>query len=202
MPLSSIDRVRSLIGDMNKSAVNEDVSRGDGATTVFQLDMFPVRTGSLTIYVTGVAKPSATSTPTLGTFDLTGSAPAQGDMIVATYQYNTLSDDEIQSTIDTVSGTIGDHILLAASIAARGLAGNYARFFAYTQGDKSVNKDKLADKLISLAESLQEAYTTTITNGNWNMTKATGDSSGTAFDGYDTASSNPPPSDYNQWGQW
>src|SRR3990167_1753977 len=155
MPLNSIEKVRSLVGDMNKAIVYEDVARGDGSATQFQLDMFPVRTGTLTIYKTGLAVTSATSSVLLGTFDLTGSAPANGDVLQATYQYNALSDDEIQACLDIASaaGTI-----LAASYAARALAGNYARFFAYTQRNKSVNKDKLSDKLLAIAESLEKAY--------------------------------------------
>ena len=187
MALTDIERVRSLIGDMAKSAVQEDVARGDGATTIFQLDMFPVRTGTLSIIVTGVVKISATSSVLLGTFDLTGSAPSAGDQVLATYQYNALSDDEVQNCLDLASGA---GTILAASYAARALAGNYARFFAYTQGDKSVNKDRLADKLIALAESLEEAYTNNITLAGIDMAIASFDDSGTAFDGYDTGVAN------------
>lgn len=195
MPLSSINAVRSLIGDNDKSAINEDVSRGDGVSTQFQLDMFPVRTGSFSVFVTGVAKPSATCIIALGVIDLTGSAPPGGDVIVATYQYNALSDQEIQACIDIASA--GGN-LLAASYACRGLAGNYARFFSYTQGNKSVNKDNLSKKLLDLAESYEDAYENNIKLAGLTVTVMRFDDSGTAFDGFDTGSAN----NYVSTGTW
>jgi len=185
MPLTGVEPVRSLIGDNNKASINERVASADGNTFTFQLDMFPVRTGSLTVFNTGVSV-SASANFQLGIFQMTNSAPAAGNQIIATYQYNALSDDEIQACIDIASagGT-----LLAASYAARALAGNYARFFAYTQGDKSVNKDNLADKLLKLAESLEDAYQNNITIAGFTMSISRFNDSGTAFDGYDTASS-------------
>ena len=186
MPLGTVDRVRSLIGDLNKSAINEWVANGDGATTLFQLDMFPVRTGSVTFYQSGTVK-SATINLVLGTADTTGSAPAAGDKLVATYQYNALSDQEIEFYIDLASAAGS---MLAASFAARALAANYARFFSYTQGDKSVNKDNLSDKLLKLAESLETAYENGINLAGFTVTPTRFDDSGTVFESYDTASSN------------
>ena len=185
MPLSSIDIVRSLVGDMAKPSVQEDVARGDGVTTEFQLDMYPVRTGTLTVYNTGAAV-SASANIALGTFQLTNSAPVAGNFILATYQYNALSDQEIQSCIDLASAAGS---ILAASYAARSLAGNQARYFAYTQGDKSVNKNDLSKKFLDLAESLEEAYEKNIKLVGITMSMSTYDASGTNFDNYDTGSS-------------
>lgn len=193
MPLSAIDQVRSKIGDMNKSAVNEAVAQGDGVTTIFQLDMFPVRTGSVTWYRSGTVT-SASINLVLGTVDVTGSAPSVGDKLVATYQYNALSDQEIEDCISLASA---GGVLMAASYALRSIAANYARFFSYTQGDKSINKDRLADKLIALAESYEEAYE----NGGsfFGVTTMRFDDSGTVFDSYDTASSNNGWTSTNNW---
>lgn len=189
MPLTGTERLRSLIGDMPKRAVQEDVARGDGATTEFQLDMFPVQTGSLAVYSTGAAV-SASANIAQGFFQLTNSAPVAGNIILATYSYYALSEDECQSIIDSVSGAAGDRLFLAASIALRAISANNAKFFAYTQGDKSVDKNMQARKLMDLAESYQEAYEKSITIGSpTTITVTTFDDSGTAFDGYDTASS-------------
>ena len=193
MPLGSVDRVRTLIGDMNKSAIREAVANGDGATTLFQLDMFPVRTGSLSFFKSGTAVGSAVVNLVLGTVDVTGSAPLAGDRLVADYQYNALSDQEIEFYIDLASAA---GAILAASYAARGLAGNYARFFAYTQGDKSVDKDSLSDKLLRLAESFEDAAASKL--AGFAFTPTTFDDSGTPFDGYQTASANPP-TDTRYW---
>ena len=182
MVLSALEKVRSLVGDMSKIAITEEIARGDGVTTEFQLDMFPVRTGTLSVTVTGAAV-SASAAWLLGTFQLTNSAPAAGDLILATYQYNALSDDEIQNAIDLASG---GGTLLAASLAARALAGNYSRYFAYTQGDKSVDKDKISKKLLDLADSLENAHTKNIEAGGMTVTVMKFDDSGTAFDNYDS----------------
>src|SRR3990167_1847028 len=187
MPLTGTERLRSLIGDMRKAAIQEDVARGDGATTDFQLDMFPVQTASLSVFNTGTLV-SATVSLGLGTFSLTGSAPAAGNVILATYNYFALAEDECQSIIDSVSGIAGDRLLLAAAIGCRAIAANYARFFAYTQGSKSVDKNQQAKKLMDLAESYEKAYQNSVTIGSpTTITVATFDDSGTAFDEYDTA---------------
>ena len=186
MPLTDLERVRSLIGDMTKSAILEDVARGDGSTAEFQLDMFPVVTASLTVYSTGAAI-SASANIALGTFQTTNSAPAAGNVILASYRYQALSDQEIQSIIDSVSGSVGDRLMLAASIGCRAIAANYARFFAYTQGDKSVDKNKQADKLRELAESYESAWKTSLETLGKTLTVMEFDDSGTEFDGYDTA---------------
>jgi len=186
MPLTDIQKVRTLVGDMNKAVVQEHVANGDSATTIFQVDLFPMRTGTLTVLVTGAVKTSASANFPLGLFDLTGSAPVNGDRILATYQYNALSDDEVQACIDLASAA---GTLLAASYAARSLAGNAARYFSYTQGQKSVDKDQMSKKFIDLAESLEEAYENNISVAGMIVTVTTFDDSGTAFDGYSTASS-------------
>ena len=188
MPLNSIESVRFLIGDLPKAAIQEMVARGDGTTIDFQLDMAPVQTASLTVYSTGAAI-SASANFSLGTFQTTNSAPAAGNQIVATYRYFYLSDDEIQRCLDLASGA---GTMLAASFAAHAVAANVARFFRYTQGEKSVDKDSMADKFLKLAERLEDAYEAGITMGGYTLTTMRFDDSGTHFDGYDTGSSNGP----------
>ena len=184
MPLNSIESVRFLVGDLPKASIQELVAKGDGATIDFQLDMFPVKTATFTMYVGGVAT-SASANFAQGTFQITSSAPAAGVQIVATYQYFYLSDDEIQKCIDLASGA---GTLLAGSYAARAVCANVSRFFRYTQGDKSVDKDNLYNKFLRLAESLESAYEKNINIAGMGITIATFDDSGTAFDGYSTAS--------------
>lgn len=194
MPLSGLEQVRTLIGDLAKIAVRESViENADGQLRVFQLDMFPVRTGSISeVTVSGRVITSVTGSYPLGTLDFSGStmsgstAPTAGAQIVATYQYNALSDDEIQYYIDLASGN-GN--LIAGALAARGLAANFARFFQYTQGDKSVDKRFMARHLIDIAESLEKAHENVLSKGGTTMTVGSFDDSGTAFDEYDTDSS-------------
>lgn len=183
MPLTGTERVRSLIGDLPKVAIQEDVARGDGATTDFQLDMFPIRTGTLTVYNTGQSVSASANLP-MGFFQLTNSAPVSGNVILATYQYYALSEDEVQSILDSASGS---SLYLAAAIGLRTIAANNARFFAYTQGDKSVDKNMQTKKLMDLAESYENAYKLGITLGSQDMRIARFDDSGTEFQDFDTA---------------
>ncbi len=186
MPLTDIQKVRSLIGDMDKSVIREQVDKGDGASKVFQLDMFPVRTGSVSIFVSAVANLSATVNLALGVLDFTATTvPTSAAIILATYQYNAMSDDEIQNALDLASG---NGTLIAASIAARGLAGQASRFFAYTQGAKSVDKKQISKRLLDLAESFEKAHENAIMKGGTTVTVASFDDSGTAYENYDTAS--------------
>lgn len=194
MPLSGLEQVRTYIGDLAKIAVNESVTENaDSSTRIFQLDMFPVRSGTISrVTVSGRVITSATANFPLGILDFSGSnmsgslAPTAGAQIVATYQYNALSDDEIQFYIDQASG---NGTMIAAALAARGLAANFARFFQYTQGDKSVDKRFMARHLIDIAESLEEAHENAINKAGQTLTVASFDDSGSAFDEYDTASS-------------
>jgi len=191
MPLSGIDQVRMLIGDMDKLAYRELVTENaDGTSTTYKANMFPIRTGSIILHISGIRVLSATANYPIGLIDLSGSTLSGGGtatanaQIQATYQYNALSNDEIQFAIDVASG---DGQLLAGSYAARALAGNFARFFAYKQGDKLVDKRQVSRDLLALAESLEKAHDNAILKGGTTLTVATFDDSGTFYENYDSA---------------
>ena len=126
----------------------------------------------------------------MGYVDFSGSTisgttpPTAGATILATYQYNAMSDEEIQKCIDMASGA---SIFIAAANAARGMASNHAKYFSYTQGDKRVDKDNLSKKFLAIAKSLEEADQKAINGAGKTVTVMTFDDSGTMFDGYDTA---------------
>src|SRR3990167_7403737 len=191
MPLTDLQRVRSLIGDMEKFSLNELLGEGPNGYLQYQTDAFPISTGSFTVLVSGAVRTATATTNqlTIGIIDFTGvsTAVTAGAEVRASYRYFALSNDEIQSVVDMVSGTLGDRVILAASIAARGLAGNYARLFSYSQGQKSVNKDNISDKLLRLADSLMKQYEATIKNSTTMLTITSFDDSGTEFDGFNTA---------------
>ena len=187
MPLTGVDRVRTLVGDLNKIAINEFVGIGTGADEVHKLDMSPVRSGTVTVFVSGVVKSGAVNF-LLGTIDLTGiTITSSSTEIKATYQFNALSDDEIQEAIDIASG---GGTLIAGGIAARQIAGSQSRLFSFTQGSRTVNKDNIADKLIRLAESWEKSHKENIQQGGMTISIATFDDSGTNFESYDTAIAN------------
>ena len=190
MALTDINAVRSYIGDNDKIAIREDIGDGDGSSQKWQLDLFPARTGTIEITISAKAITNFTGSPVLGYVDFSGSSlsgstsPTAGAEILATYQYNALSDEEIQKSIDLASGA---SLFIAAANAARSLAGNYARFFSYSQGDKKVDKDKLSKKLLALADSLEKADEKAIKGAGSTVTIMSFDDSGTMFQGYDTA---------------
>jgi hypothetical protein len=176
---------------MNKSAVRESVTENaDGSSQVYKVDMYPMRTGSVSTWVSGKAITSFTGSPPMGTIDFSGStlsgslAPTSAAQIVASYQYNALSDDEISACINLASG---GGVLIAAALAARALAGNYGKYFAYTQGGKEIDKDKMSEKFRKLAESLEAAHDKAAIGVGTTLTVATFDDSGTHFEGFDTA---------------
>ncbi len=194
MPLSDIEKVRSLMGDLKKSAVNEFIGKGDGSATVFQLDMFPYLTGSVTnVRVSGKTVTTFTGSPPMGTLDFSGStlsgpgggltAVTNNAVIHGTYEYFALNDDEVQNAIDLASG---GGFLIAASIGVRAIAGSSAKLFAYTQGSKKIDKSKQADSLLKLADSLEKSHATTLKAATASITVTTFDDSGTPFDGYDS----------------
>jgi len=77
-------------------------------------------------------------------------------------------------------------VLLAAAYAARGIAANAARWFSYSQGNKFVNKDNIAKKMLDLADSLEKSYENNISLASTTVTVMSFNDSGSAFEGYDT----------------
>ena len=185
MPLTGVDRVRTLIGDMNKISIRELLGKGSAAGNQWQTDGFPIRTGSYAVFVSGIARASASASIALGVIDYSGvtTAVTGGAEVRCTYQFNALSDQEIDFCLDLASG---GGPLLAAAYAARSIAGNQAKLFSYSLGNKTVNKDRLADKMLELAESLEAAYEKNISLAGISLTIGAFGDSGTAFDHYDT----------------
>jgi len=91
------------------SVTGEAVGTGDGSTTEFLLDFYPVKSGSLTVYVDGVAKTEGTDyTVDYNTGKITfTTAPAAGASITADYIYYKGSKSEFYvQTIEHLVGRI------------------------------------------------------------------------------------------------
>ena len=89
------------------SVTGEAVGTGDGATTEFLLDNYPVKSGSLTVYVDGVAKTEGTDYNVdynTGKITFT-SAPANGASITADYTYYKGSTSEFY--VQSISHLVG-----------------------------------------------------------------------------------------------
>lgn len=184
MPLTARQIVRVLVGDRKKVAISEYIGLGDGVNKVFQFDMFPVLTDTVTIYLTGSAQASGSYAVDYDTGQLSLTAAAtNGHTITANYQYVALSDAEIDEVMSGV-GT-GKTLLVAANCAAA-LAADASRWFSYVMGDKEINKNDIGRKLLDLSKELENKYYRQRDDGNFDIMVATlQDATGEAYFGYD-----------------
>lgn len=180
--------MRLLIGDRVKAATNEIVGEGDGVNRTFQLDMYPIAsapTAVLLLLNTGVTAATNSYTISGGVGRITFNAfLTGGNTLLANYKYVALTDSEI---IDILSGHTA-HPYLAAANAALVLAADASRLFAYTMGDKSVDKRKVASNLIELSKELENRHYRIRDDSNFDGTIFTmKDDSGTPYAGFDSA---------------
>src|SRR3990167_5012885 len=150
--------------------------------------MYPLAsapTATLVLLNTGVT--AATNTYTIsggvGRITLTAFLTA-GNTLLANYKYVALTDSEIT---DILSGHTGEPYLAAAN-AALVLAADASRLFAYTMGDKSVDKRKVASNLIELSKELENRHYRIRDDTNFDGTVFSfKDDTGTPFSSYDSA---------------
>lgn len=186
----SVSLIRLLIGDRKKAAVNEVVGQGDSSNLNYQLDMFPLAsspTATLSITVSGaiVASSNYNVSGDVGRVTFL-SAPTAGAQILGVYEYFALTSGEIS---DILSGHSGKPYL-AASNAALVLAADNSRLFAYTMGDKSVDKRRISNDLRAQAAALENKhYTLKDKEGYTSEIFTFRDNSGTPYKDYDEAES-------------
>ena len=180
--------VRRLIGDNKKLALNEIVGEGDGVNKSFKLDMFPLTSGATSVvalFLTGVT--AATNSYTIdGDVGLItfAAAPANGSTILGRYMYYALTSGELS---DILSGHSGSPYL-AASYACMALAADASKHFAYTMGDKTIDKRRVAPTLIEMSKQYENMHYRGADRSGFKGAIITfKDNSGTYYDGYDTA---------------
>ena len=192
---SDIQTVRTLIGDRKKSVVRElVVPSNDGKQLKFRLDMYPLvsgagngqGTGVVKIFSSGVEK-SLTATMIIsgsfGNFTLS-SALTAGAKLEANYTYYALTSGELS---DILSGLTGSPYLAAAN-ACLILAADASRFYAYTMGEKTVDKRRIASDLRELSKELEKRhYNMSDKNGYTAAIVTMRDDTGTPYYNYDTA---------------
>ena len=187
--MTDIETVRLLIGDRIKPATWELVDKSmDGLQKRFQLDCYPLASAplnTLVIYSSGVTAATANYTLSgdVGYITFT-SAMTAGAELRADYRYHALTSGELT---DILSGLTGQPYMAAAN-AALILAADTSRLFAYTMGDKTVDKRKVSQNLRDLADSLLERHNEMYKKTNYTGTVMTcRDDTGTPFYGFDTA---------------
>jgi len=186
MALTARQVVRVLIGDRVKYANKEHLGMGDGVTTTYITDMFPVVSDTVTIFLTGSAQVSGIATLDHDTGKvLFAAAPTNGHNVHIDYNYVALSNDEID---EIMSGVGTGKTLLVAANCCLALAADASRWFSYVMGDKEINKNDVGRKLLELAKEFENKFYTQSSYNNYGVTVATFQDlpSGTPYDGYDT----------------
>jgi len=143
-------------------------------------------TSHVVIFLTGstAATNSYTLDASLGTLTFSaGSEPADGATILGQYKYHALSSGEVSECLSGLTATP----LLAASKAALMLAGDSSRYFAYTMGDKTVDKSKVQKQLLDLSDRLKDRHYELIEKGSYDVKWFTlQEQTGWAYWDYDT----------------
>lgn len=193
--MTDIETVRLLIGDRKKAVVRELVTaNNDGVELIFQLNMYPLAsgaadgagTGNVRMWSSGVEVTETATTTWSGALGrcTLASALTAGEKLEASYSYYTLTSGELS---DILSGHTG-YPLLAASHAALVLAGDTSRYFAYTMGEKIVDKRQISKNFLALSEKLEKRHYAALKDSSYTATVMTfKDDTGTPYEGYDTA---------------
>lgn len=192
--MADIDLVRTLIGDKKKSVTRELVVRSNnGIQLDYQLDKFPlssgaadgIGTGTVRLYTSGTELTETAATVWsggLGRFTL-ASAITAGAEIRATYSYYALTSGELS---EFLSGHTGSPFLAAAN-ACLAIVADTARLYAYTLGDKTVDKRKISSDLRALSTELEKRHFIMKDRVDFSATVFTfKDNTGTPYFDYDT----------------
>ena len=165
MALTARQVVRVLIGDRVKYANKEHLGMGDGVTTTYITDMFPVVSDTVTIFLTGSAQVSGIATLDHDTGKvLFAAAPTNGHNVHIDYNYVALSNDEID---EIMSGVGTGKTLLVAANCCLALAADASRWFSYVMGDKEINKNDVGRKLLELAKEFENKEETKRKVAEW-----------------------------------
>jgi len=153
MALTDLERLRLAIADRPRVALREQVGVGDGVSTQFQTQLFPVVDTSETVLVNGVPSAAYALDAATGVLTFT-SAPLSEAQIVATYSWSVFSDAELQDLLDQ-----GVSVPRAAIQAIMWLLADSERFLKYTFGQESVDRSEAREGLERLLQTLSTSLT-------------------------------------------
>lgn len=148
--MATIAKLRLKILDRPQVVLDERVGSGDGSARVFRLGHAPVMADTVVVRVGGVEQVEGED------FELDCSTgrltfaepPADGDAVVASYDFAAFSDAELQQFLDSANGNMA----LAAGEALRTLVSDRARLVSWSRGDMKVDYDRLRKDLTDIAE--------------------------------------------------
>jgi len=145
--------LRQRIDDLPKYRYDEKVA--DGTATKFQVSKYPIEpaTGSITVGGSVFGTAGYTLNGTSGVVDFT-TAPANGISIIAEYNCAQLNGTHLQDILDRNGGVLD----LAAAEALEVRAAGAASYFSFISGDVKIDKTKISDNYMKLAEQLRKNY--------------------------------------------
>jgi hypothetical protein len=154
MALTDLQYIRLTLNLPHRVILRESLGTGDGASTKFNTQLWPIIAESETVRVGGVVKTRDSDYSIdndLGLIIFTV-APGDGLAIDTDYKWSVFSDAKIEGLLerynDQVNPTMRDLV--------RALIANSDLFIKYTTGMESVDRSKALDALKTLYAELQE----------------------------------------------
>jgi hypothetical protein len=151
MALSDLQYIRLILTLPCRVVLRELLGQGDGTITRFQTQLWPIITGTCTIYVDGEAADpedyELDEETGLITFD---AAPEADASVTADYNWSAFNDEQIEGLLerynDSVQATLIDLV--------KSLLSNSDLFIKYTIGMESIDRSKAYDALGRLLDDL------------------------------------------------
>lgn len=156
MALTDLMRLRLRIADTQRSIINEELGVGNGVLAAFRTQLSPVVEGSDVVMLRDgstalvqVRDQDYTITESSGVVHF-ATAPGDGVVVVAAYDWFTFSDEELQDALDQCGS-----VVRAAMQVIRWLLADTDRFIKYRFGQESVDRSASRDALLALLNELR-----------------------------------------------
>ncbi len=151
--MAVLNDLRQRIDDLPK--YRYDTKTADGTATKFQVSKYPIEPNTGTITVGGSVYGTAgyTLNGTSGVVTFT-SAPTNGTSIIAEYTCTQLNGTHLQDILDRNGGNLA----LGAAEALEVRAAGAASYFSFISGDVKIDKTKVSDNFMKLAEQIRANY--------------------------------------------
>ncbi len=157
MALTALQRLRLKVADKPRQIINEEIGAGNSVLTTFQVQLWPILTGSDVIKLrTGVAEVLQVRDVDYiidldtGVITFT-TTPLGGVVVIASYKWFAFTDAELEDLLTQVDNSV----VRAAIEVIRWLLADTDRFIKYTFGQESVDRSASREGLKNLLEELK-----------------------------------------------
>ncbi len=151
--MATLSELRERIDDRPK--YRYDTKTADGTNTKYQVSQYPIEpaTGTVTVGGSVWGTSGYTLNGTSGILSL-GTAGANGTSIIAEYSCTQIDG----TTLGNILSRNNSVLDLAAAEALEMRAAGAAQYFSFISGDVKVDKTKIADSYMRLAEQIRQNY--------------------------------------------